>query len=135
MGRSDDEGIFVRTDVWLIVGQRAPVKVQTRTLSEDGVFLEFTGPLRENVVEVIFHDPGTHDGESHKIGKVVGRWPDGISVRFNHRLRSASELLMRNSLVQTVGKEHKQLARFGPQAGLPSGKAFHERRSSGSTSS
>jgi hypothetical protein len=113
MGRSGDEGIFVRTDVWLIVDQRAPVKVQTRTLSEDGVFLEFTGLLRGNEVEVIFHDPGTHDGESHKIGRVVQRWPDGISVRFNRRLRSASELLMRNSLVQTVGKEHKKLARFG----------------------
>jgi hypothetical protein len=113
MSRSDDEGIFVRTDVWLIVGQRAPVRVKTRTLSEDGVFLEFTGPLRENEVEVIFDDAGTHDGESHKIGKVVQRWPDGISVRFNRRLRSASELLMRNSLVQTLGKEHKKLAGFG----------------------
>jgi len=73
MSRSDDEGIFVRIDVWLIVGQRAPVRVNTRTLSEDGVFLEFTGPLRGNEVEVIFQDPGTPDGESHKIGKVVGR--------------------------------------------------------------
>ena len=113
MSRSDNEGIFVRTDVWLIVGQRAPVRVKTRTLSEDGVFLEFTGPLRGNEVEVIFQDPGTHDGESHKIGKVVERWPDGISVRFNRRLRSASELLMRNSLVQAVGNELKDLARFG----------------------
>jgi len=113
MSRSDDEGIFVCTDVWLIVGQRAPVRVKTRTLSEDGVFLEFTGPLRGNEVEVIFHDPGTHNGESHKIGKVVERWPGGISVRFNRRLRSASELLMRNSLIQTLGRGHKDLARFG----------------------
>ena len=113
MSRSDDEGIFVRIDVWLIVGQRAPVRVNTRNLSEDGVFLEFTGPLRGNEVEVIFQDPGTPDGESHNIGKVVERWLDGISVRFNRRLRSASELLMRNSLVQAVGNELKDLARFG----------------------
>jgi hypothetical protein len=111
MARQDDDGIFVRMYVWLIVGQQVPIKVQTRTLSPDGVFLEFTGPLGQDEVEVIFPDPGTHDGESHKKGRVVQRRPDGISVRFNRRLRSASEVLMRNTLIQTAAKGHRDLAR------------------------
>lgn len=98
MARPDDDGIFVCMNVWLIVGQGAPIQVQTRTLSQDGVVLEFTGPLREEEVEVIFPDPGTDDGESHRIGRVIQRRPDGISVHFNQKLRSASEMLMRNTL-------------------------------------
>lgn len=112
MARLDEDGIFVRMSVWLLAGHRAPIEVQTRTLSQDGVFLEFTGPLKEDEVEVIFPDPGTHDGESHRVGMVVHRRPDGISVRFNSSLRSVSEVLMRNTLVQTVDKEHRDLAHF-----------------------
>lgn len=112
MARLDDDGIFVRMSVWLLAGQRAPIEVKTRTLSQDGVFLEFTGSLKEDEVEVIFPDPGTHNGESHKMGKVIQRRPDGISVRFNRSLRSVSEVLMRNTLVQTVRKEHRGLAHF-----------------------
>ena len=112
MARLDDDGIFVCMKVWLIVGQGAPIQVQTRTLSEDGVFLEFTGALREDEVEVIFPDPGTHDGESHRIGRVIQRWPDGISVHFDQKLRSASEVLMRNTLTQTTDKGHRNPSRF-----------------------
>jgi len=48
-----DDGVFVRMSVWLLAVQRAPNEVQARTLSQDGVFLEFTDSLNEDEIQVI----------------------------------------------------------------------------------
>jgi hypothetical protein len=99
MNISDEECIRVRTDVWLLMGENAPVKVQTRSLCRDGVFLEFTGRIAERSVGVVFpdgRDPAL--GNGHIAGTVFHRWPDGVWIRFDRTLRSISELLMRNSL-------------------------------------
>jgi len=97
---SDEECIRVRTDVWLRIGEDAPIKVQTRELCRDGVFLEYTDCLSGRSVDVIFPDGGDPAlaGNSHVAGTVTWRWPDGVWIGFDHRLRSVSELLMRNSL-------------------------------------
>lgn len=100
MNISDEECIRVRTEVWLKIGENAPIKVQTRKLCPDGVFLEYTGPLAGRSVDVLFPDGGDPAlaGNSHVSGTVTWRWPDGVWVGFDHSLRSVSELLMRNSL-------------------------------------
>ena len=97
---SDEECIRVRTDVWLRIGEDAPIKVQTRTLCRDGVFLEYTGRITGRSVDVIFPDGGDPmlAGNGHISGTVFYRWPDGVWIGFDRTLRSVSELLMRNSL-------------------------------------
>lgn len=112
MNISDEEGIRVRTDVWLQIGADAPIKVKTRTLCLNGVFLEYTGRIVGRSVDVIFPDGGdpTLQGNSHISGTVAWRWPDGIWIDFDRSLRSVSELLMRNSLAV-------------PAAGTPIGTA------------
>jgi hypothetical protein len=100
MNISDEECIRVRTDVWLLIGKDDPIKVQTRTLCRDGVFLEYTGRIAGRSVDVIFPDGGdpTLEGNSHISGTVHWCGPDGIWIGFDRSLRSVSELLMRNSL-------------------------------------
>jgi hypothetical protein len=100
MNISDDECIRVRTEVWLRIGGNTPIKVQTRTLCRDGVFLEYTGRTAGRSVEVIFPDGGDPEleGNSRIAGTVAWRWPDGVWIHFDQSLRSVSELLMRNSL-------------------------------------
>jgi hypothetical protein len=100
MNISDEDCIRVRTEVWLRIGEGIPIKVQTRTLCRDGVFLEYIGHIAGGPVEVIFPDGGEpeREGNSHIPGTVVWRWPDGIWIGFDCSLRSVSELLMRNSL-------------------------------------
>jgi hypothetical protein len=100
MSISDEECIRVRTDVWLRLGSDAPIKVQTRKLCRDGVFLEYTGGIAVRSVDVIFPDGGdpAPAGNGHVSGTVFYRWPDGVWIRFDRTLRSVSELLMRNSL-------------------------------------
>lgn len=100
MNISDEECVRVRTDVWLRIGQQEPIKVQTRKLCRDGVFLEYTGRIGGPTVDVIFPDGGdpTPDGNSRISGTVTWRWPDGVWIGFDRSLRSVSELLMRNSL-------------------------------------
>jgi hypothetical protein len=97
---SDEGCIKVRTEVWLQIGEETPIKVRTRTLCRDGVFLEYTGRIAGPSVDVIFPDGGdpTLEGNSHISGTVALRWPDGIWIGFDRSLRSVSELLMRNSL-------------------------------------
>jgi hypothetical protein len=104
MNISDKEGIRVRTDVWLQIGEGAPIKVQTRTLCRDGVFLEYTGRIAGRSVDVVFPDGGdpTLQGSSRISGTVAWRWPDGIWIDFDRSLRSVSELLMRNSLAEPI---------------------------------
>ncbi len=106
MNISDEECIRVRTEVWLRIGEDAPIKVQTRKLCRDGVFVEYTGPLAKRSVDVVFPDGGdpSFAGNSRVSGTVTWRWPDGVWIGFDHSLRSVSELLMRNSLaVPSVG--------------------------------
>lgn len=100
MNMNDEECIQVRTDVWLHIGEDAPIKVQTRKLCRDGVFLEYTGSLAKGSVNVVFPDGGDPSlaGSSHVSGTVTWRWPDGVWIGFDRSLRSVSELLMRNSL-------------------------------------
>lgn len=100
MNISDEECVRVRTDVWLRIGQQEPIKVQTRKLCRDGVFVEYTGRIGASTVDVIFPDGGdlTLEGNSHVSGTVTWRWPDGVWIGFDRSLRSVSELLMRNSL-------------------------------------
>ena len=106
MNISDEEGIRVRTDVWLQIGEDAPIKVKTRTLCLNGVFLEYTGRIAGRSVDVIFPDGGdpTLQGNSHISGTVAWRWSDGIWIDFDRSLRSVSELLMRNSLAVPVAE-------------------------------
>ena len=102
MNNSDKEGIRVRTDVWLQIGDNAPIRVKTRTLCRDGVFLAYTGRIAGRSVAVVFPDGGdpTLQGNSRISGTVAWRWPDGIWIDFDRSLRSVSELLMRNSLAE-----------------------------------
>jgi hypothetical protein len=94
----DEECIWVRTDVWLDTGDGEPVKVQTRKLCRSGAFIEYSGPLADRSVEIVFPEPGARGGGRHVYGVVAGQWPDGIWVRFTEDLRSSSEMLMRNGL-------------------------------------
>ena len=100
MSISDEECIRVRTDVWLRIGADAPIKVPTRKLCRDGVFLEYTGRISVGSVDVIFPDGGNPAlaDNGHISGTVFYRWPDGVWIGFDRTLRSVSELLMRNSL-------------------------------------
>jgi hypothetical protein len=112
---SDEECIRVRTDVWLQIGEDAPIKVQTRKLCLDGVFLEYTGRISGRSVDVIFPDGGDPAlaGNSHVSGTVTWRWPDGVWIGFDRSLRSVSELLMRNSLAVPPAGTHTRLVGFG----------------------
>jgi hypothetical protein len=109
MNISDEGCVRVRTDVWLQIGEDPPIKVQTRKLCRDGVFLEFTGPVAVRTVEVIFPDGGDPalTGNNHISGSVFYRWPDGIWIAFDRCLRSVSELLMRNSLALPPAAAHR----------------------------
>lgn len=100
MNISDEECVRVRTEVWMRIGAGAPVKVQTRKLSNEGVFLEYTGPVSGRSVEVIFPDGRAlvFAGNNHVSGTLTWCGPDGVWVRFERKLRSVSELLMRSSL-------------------------------------
>ncbi len=100
MATYDDDCIWVRTDVLLDVGDGTPIPVQTRTLCRNGAFVEYTGPLHGASVEVVFPEPGTSEDGYHVQGLVSKRWPDGIWIQFSRRLRSSSEMLMRNGLSQ-----------------------------------
>lgn len=104
---SDEDCIRVRTEVWLRIGENPPIKVQTRKLCRDGVFLEYTGPLAGRSVGGLFPDgaePALAEN-SHISGTVTWRWPDGVWIGFDHSLRSVSELLMRNSLAKPSARD------------------------------
>ena len=108
MSISDEECIRVRTDVWLRMGADAPIKVQTRKLCRDGVFLEYTGRIAVCSVDLIFPaggDPALA-GNGDISGTVFYRWPgDGVWIGFDRTLRSVSELLMGNSLAPMSAEE------------------------------
>jgi hypothetical protein len=101
----EDDCIWVRTEVWLDLGDGMPVKVQTRKFCAHGAFLDYTGPTHEGRVSVVFPDPGDRVGGGHAVdGLVVRRDPDGIWIRFSQTIRSPAETLMRNGLLSTPGK-------------------------------
>jgi hypothetical protein len=104
MNRREDECIWIRMDAWLQIGNEAPIKVQTRKLCRDGILLEYTGPIATSWVDVIFHNEGATGFErrSRYAGAIVRRYSDGIWVRFNPNLRSATELLMRHGFSRTT---------------------------------
>jgi len=106
MKMNDEECVRVRTEVWLRIGADAPVKVQTRKLSSEGVFLEYNGRISGRSADVIFPDgrAAGFAGKNRVSGTLTRCAPDGVWIRFDRKLRSVSELLMRSSLaVPTAG--------------------------------
>jgi|GEM_PF-1116426 len=95
MKHHDDECIWLRTDVLLDTGDGAPARVQTRKLCRSGVFLEYTGPLSGQSVEVVFPEAYSPEGGCRLVGMVTRRWSDGVWIRFSSGLRSAAEMMMR----------------------------------------
>jgi len=96
MKHHDDECIWLRTDVLLDTGDGPPARAQTRKLCRSGVFLEYSGPINRQSVEVIFPEPYSPEGGQRLFGMVTRRWADGVWIRFSSDLRSAAEMLMRH---------------------------------------
>lgn len=94
----EEECIWLRADAWLTWGDSRPMKVQTRKFCRGGVFLEVSGPVPHDRVEVVFPDPTARGGGRRIGGTVTRRVHDGIWVQFNDQLRSSSEILMRTGL-------------------------------------
>lgn len=87
----DDDCVRFRSVIWLKLGEGLPVKVVTRTLSGTSVFLEYTGRLSADWVEMVFPDSDSYGSESHVMGRVTRRCRDGIWVCFNSQLQSMAE--------------------------------------------
>jgi len=98
MAMSDEDCIWVRAEAWLIAGTGKTLKVETRKICRNGVFLETTWPAEYQLVEVILPDPAARNGGHLISGSVTKRWADGIWVEFNKALRSPVEMLMRSGL-------------------------------------
>jgi hypothetical protein len=95
----EDDCIYVRTEVWLDLGDGARVKVRTRKFCAHGAFLDYTGLTLADRVEVIFPEPGADQRTERALpATVIRRDVDGIWVRFTHAIRSPSEMLMRHGL-------------------------------------
>ncbi len=95
---ADEDCIWVRAEARLIAGMGQTLKVETRKICRNGVFLETTWPAECQSVEVILPDPAARNGGHLISGSVTKRWPDGIWVEFNKALRSPVEMLMRSGL-------------------------------------
>lgn len=96
MKHHDDECIWLRTEVLLDTGQGPPTRVQTRKLCRSGVFVEYTGPIAGQSVEIIFPEPYSREGGRRLLGMIARRWADGVWIRFSRDLRSSSEMMMRH---------------------------------------
>jgi hypothetical protein len=96
MKYDDDDCIWLRTDVMLDTGDGSPTQVQTRKLCRSGVFLEYTGPVKNQSVEIVFPEPYSPEDGCRLFGVVTRRWPDGLWIRFRNDLRSAAEMMMRH---------------------------------------
>ena len=95
MRDKDDEGVWIRTEVLLAPGYERPTLVKTRRLSGHGAFLEYTGLIVGQSVEIVFPMPyGDGDGY-HLVGTVTHRWSDGVWVAFNDNHLATTEMLMR----------------------------------------
>jgi hypothetical protein len=83
MNDCDDHRIRFRNVMWLNTGDGVPVKVLSRTLSSSSVFVEYTGRLNRDSVEMIFPELDSDAGPNRIQGRVIGRCRDGIWVCFN----------------------------------------------------
>jgi hypothetical protein len=92
----DDDCIWLRTEVLLDTGDGPPVPVQTRKLCRSGVFLEYSGPIASQSVEIVFPEPHVGEGGCSLYGMVTRKWSDGVWIRFSSDLRSAAEMMMRH---------------------------------------
>ena len=95
MRQEADDCIWVRTNVMLGSGGLPAACVETRQLCRNGVFLEYTGALADEAVEIVFPEPYSDSDGHHLLGTVTQRWPDGIWVRFRDNSLSSVEILMR----------------------------------------
>lgn len=91
----DDECVWLRLGVLLDPGDGPMIEVQTRKLCRMGIFLEYSGEVAFESVNIIFPDPYARAGKCRLPGVVTRRYPDGVWIRFRHELRSATEMLMR----------------------------------------
>ena len=91
----DDECVWLRLSVLLDPGDGPMIEVQTRKLCRMGIFLEYSGPIAFESVNIIFPEPYFRDGRRRLPGVVTSRCSDGVWIRFRHELRSATEMLMR----------------------------------------
>ncbi len=87
----DEECLRFRSVIWLKLGEGHPVKVVTRRLSGSSVFLEYTGRLSDDLVEMVFPDSESYGAESRVTGRVTQRCRDGIWVCFNSHLQALPE--------------------------------------------
>lgn len=84
----DDQRIRFRNVMYLNTGDGVPVKVLSRTLSSNSVFVEYTGRLSQDSVEMVFPEVEPDAAPNRIMGRVIGRCRDGIWVCF-HRHRHA----------------------------------------------
>lgn len=96
MQHHNDECIWLRTEVLLDTGDGPPARVQTRKLCRSGVFVEYTGPITGQTVQITFPEPHSREGGRRMFGMVAHRWSDGVWIRFSRDLRSSAELMMRH---------------------------------------
>ena len=53
---------WVRTRVWLVLGNGHRIQVQARKLCRLGGFLEYTGPVWDRLLEIVFPQPDASEG-------------------------------------------------------------------------
>jgi hypothetical protein len=117
----DDEPIRFRTLVWLNLGAGDPVRVLSRTLTRHSVFLEYTGQVAKESVEMVFPESETHEEVNHLTGRVTRRCRDGIWVCFNTRADSGVEGRKQHASrleSQRRGALHPESARRRSRVGL-----------------
>lgn len=90
-----EECIWIRAAVLLAPGYERPTVVQTRRLSNSGVFLEYNGPILGQSVEIVFPTPYCNGDGYHLFGTVTHRWSDGVWISFSENPLAATEILMR----------------------------------------
>lgn len=90
-----EECIWIRAAVLLAPGYERPTVIQTRRLSNSGVFLECTGPIAGQSVEIVFPTPYCNGDGYHLFGTVTHRWSDGVWISFSENPLAATEMLMR----------------------------------------
>lgn len=93
-GRTE-ECIWIRAAVLLAFGHERPRLVQTRRLSNGGVFLEYTRTTIGEDVEIVFPTPYCDGDGYHLCGTVTDRCSEGVWVSFSENPLAATEILMR----------------------------------------
>jgi hypothetical protein len=90
----DDENTWVRTSVWLVLGNGHRIQVRARKLCRLGGFLEYTGPVWDRLLEIVFPQPDISEGGYRTHAMVARQCPDGIWVRFTKELPKSSVKLV-----------------------------------------